>query len=51
MKNDVSWIFYSIGKLGGGIKGHNPPEDGVLQHFQQVFSLNIDDTEIDAVGP
>ena len=31
----------------GGIRGHNPPKNGVLQHFQQVLSLNIDDTELD----
>ena len=30
----------------GGIRGHNPPENGVLQHFQQVLSLNIGDTEL-----
>ena len=29
-----------------GIRGHNPPENGVLQHFQQVL-LNISDTELD----
>ena len=28
----------------GGIRGHNPPEDGVLQ---EVLSLNIGDTELD----
>ena len=31
----------------GEIRGHNPPENGVLQHFQQVLSLNIGDTELD----
>ena len=31
----------------GGIGGHNPPENGVLQHFQQVLSLNIGHTELD----
>jgi len=31
----------------GGIRGRNPPENGVLQHFQQVLSLNIGDTELD----
>ena len=31
----------------GGIGDHNPPENGVLQHFQQVLSLNIGDTELD----
>ena len=31
----------------GGIRGHNPPKNGVLQHFQQVLSLNIGDTELD----
>ena len=31
----------------GGIRGHKPPENGVLQHFQQVLSLNIGDTELD----
>ena len=36
----------SIGAFGG-IRGHNPPENGVLQHFQQVLSLNIGDTELD----
>ena len=30
-----------------GIRAHNPPEDGVLQHFQQVLSLNIGDTKLD----
>ena len=30
----------------GGIRGHNPPENGIL-HFQQVLSLNIGDTELD----
>ena len=33
--------------LGGGIRSHNPPENGILQHFQQVLSLNIGDTELD----
>ena len=42
MKNDVFQIFDSIGAFGGGaLRGHNPPEDGVLQHFQEVLSLNI----------
>ena len=31
----------------GFIRGHTPPEDGVLRHFQQVLSLNIGDTELD----
>jgi len=31
----------------GEIRGHNSPEDGVLQHSQQVLSLNIGDTELD----
>ena len=31
----------------GEIEGHNSPENGVLQDFQQVLSLNIDDTELD----
>ena len=50
MKNVVFQIFDSSGAFGGGrgIWGHNPPEDGVLQHFQ-VLSLNIGDTELDAV--
>ena len=48
MKNDIFQIFDSIGAFGGGrIRGHNPPENGVLQQFQQVLSLNIGDTEID----
>ena len=33
--------------LGGGNGGHNSPEDGVLQDFQQVLSLNIDGTQLD----
>jgi len=33
------------------IGGHNLPEDGVLQHVQDVLSLNIGDIEQDAVGP
>ena len=42
MKNDVHQNFDSIGVFGGGgIRGHNPPEDRVLQHFQEVLSLNI----------
>jgi len=49
MNNDVFQISDSIGTLGGGIEGHNPPEDGALQHFRQVLSLS--DTELDAVGP
>ena len=31
----------------GGIRGHNLPEDGVLQHLQQILSLNIGDIELD----
>ena len=31
----------------GEIRGHNPPENGVLKHFQHVLSLNIGDTELD----
>ena len=44
MKSDVFQIVDSIGAFGG-IRGHNPPENEVLQHFQQVLSLNIGDTE------
>ena len=31
----------------GGIGGHDPSQNGFLQHFQQVLSLNIGDTELD----
>ena len=46
MKNDVFQVFDSIGAFGG-MGGHNPLENGVLQNFQKVLSLNIDDTELD----
>ena len=29
------------------MRGHNPPKSGVLQHFQQVLSLNIGESELD----
>ena len=45
MKNDVFQIFDSICAFGG-IEGHNSPENGVLQDFQQVLSLNIDDLSL-----
>jgi len=40
------FLTQSVNLGEGGIRGYNPPEDGVLQHFQQVFSLNIGDTEL-----
>ena len=43
MQNVVFQIFDSI--------SHDPPEDEVLQHFQEVLSLNIGGNEQDAVGP
>ena len=46
MKNDVYQIFDSSSAFGG-IRGHNPPENGVLQHFQQILLLNNGDTELD----
>ena len=53
MKNDVSQIFDSIGTFveGGGDQGQKPPQNWVLQDFQEVLSLNIGDTEQDTVGP
>jgi len=42
MKNVVFQIFDSISAFGGGgIRGHNPSEDVVLPHFQEVLSSNI----------
>jgi len=50
MRNDALQTFDTMGALGG-LRGHNPPEDGVFQHFQRVISLYIGDTEQYAVGP
>ena len=36
---------------GGGVRGHNPSEDGFLHNSQEVLSLNIGDTEQDTVRP
>jgi len=41
-----------IGICGGAvIRGHNPPQNWVLQHFEEVLSLNIGNAEQDTVGP
>ena len=45
-----SKFLIQLGYLGG-IKGHNPPKNWDLQHFQEVPSLNIGDIEQDTVGP
>jgi len=39
------------GHLGGGLGAINPPQDSVLQHFQDVLLLNIGNTEQNTVGP
>jgi len=50
MKNYVFQIFDSCGAFWGGIRGHDPPQNGFVQHFQDL-SLNIGDAEQDTVGP
>ena len=46
-ENDIfQCLIQSVHFEGGGrIREHNPPENGVLQYFQKVHSLNIGDTE------
>ena len=39
--------FFTQSVRLGGIRGHKPPEGGVLQHFQQVITSNIGNTELD----
>jgi len=45
MESDVFEIFETIGAFGK-IRGHNPPQNRVLWHFQYVPSLNIGDSRI-----
>ena len=46
MKNYAFQILDSIGTFGG-IRGHDPSQNGFLQHFQEVLSLNLVPTEFD----